>query len=142
MKVKARLPRVRHSLPPLDFTSVVLAFLLPRFPSTPTSNEPAFCVYKLTVLTRTLVGSPSASPKKDCTVLIPKALERAINVSLPYTRELHSSATMYNHPDTQQILTRLVNDGTPQEIAEEGLRICRVNADLRAEVCCDYTKCM
>ncbi|CAN9254777.1 unnamed protein product [Alternaria alternata] len=77
---------------------------------------------------------PSASPKKDCTVLIPKALERAINVSLPYTRELHSSATMYNHPDTQQILTRLVNDGTPQEIAEEGLRICRVNADLRAEL--------
>ncbi|KAI5369001.1 hypothetical protein J4E82_010196 [Alternaria postmessia] len=61
-------------------------------------------------------------------------LERAINVSLPYTRELHSSATMYNHPDTQQILTRLVNDGTPQEIAEEGLRICRVNADLRAEL--------
>jgi hypothetical protein len=49
---------------------------------------------------------------------------------------------MDNDPDTQQILARLVNYGTTQEIAEEGFRICRVNADLRAKVRCDYTKCM
>ncbi|CAN9263074.1 hypothetical protein AA0118_g12339 [Alternaria tenuissima] len=77
---------------------------------------------------------PSASPKKDCTVLIPKALERAINVSLPYPRKLRSSATIDNDPDTQRILARLVNYGTPQEVAEEGFRVCRVNANLRAKL--------
>ncbi|CAN9471992.1 unnamed protein product [Alternaria alternata] len=70
----------------------------------------------------------------DCTVLTLKALERAINVSLPYTRKLRSSATMDNNPDTQRIRARLVNCGTPQEIAEEGFRVCRVNANLRAEL--------
>ena len=81
MKVKARLPRVRHSLPPLDFTSVVLAFLLPRFPSTPTSNEPAFCVYKLTILTIALIGSPSASLRKIA----------------PFSHSKHSSAPSTSH---------------------------------------------
>jgi len=80
--------------------------------------------------------------QKNCTVLTLKALERAINVSLPHTRKLRSSATMDNNPDTQRIGACLDNCGTPQEIAEEGFRVCRVNADLRAEVCCHYTKYM
>ena len=80
--------------------------------------------------------------QKKCTVLTLKALERAVNVSLPHTRKLRSSATMDNDPDTQRILARLVNYGTHEEIAEEGFRVCRVNADLRAEVCCHYTKYM
>ncbi|CAN9242665.1 unnamed protein product [Alternaria alternata] len=41
---------------------------------------------------------------------------------------------MDNDPDTQRILARLVNYGTTQEIAEEGFRVCRVNADLRAKL--------
>lgn len=49
---------------------------------------------------------------------------------------------MDNDPDAQRIRACLANYGTPQEIAEEGFRVCRVNADLRAEVRCDYTKCM
>ena len=103
MKVKARLPRVRHSLPPLDFTSVVLAFLLPRFPSTPTSNEPAFCVYKLAILTTTLTGSPSASLRKNA----------------PFSHSKHSSApstshflTPANFAPQQQWITTL----TPSEL--------------------------
>ncbi|CAN9248136.1 unnamed protein product [Alternaria alternata] len=72
--------------------------------------------------------------QKNCTVLTLKALEGGINVSLPYTRKLRSSATMDNNPDTQRVRARLNDCGTPQEIAEEGFRVCHVYYDPRAEL--------
>lgn len=103
MKVKARLPRVRHSLPPLEFTSVALAFLLPRFPSTLTSNEPAFCVYKLTILTIALIGSPSASLRKIA------PFSHSKHSSAPSTSHFHTPA---NYAPQQQWITTL----TPSEL--------------------------
>ena len=105
MKVKARLPRVRHSRPPLEFTSVALAFLLPRFPSTPTSSEPAYCVCKLTFLTTTLICSPSASPREIA----------------PFSHSKHSSAPSTSHfltpanyaPQQQWITTLTPSDFVP-----------------------------
>lgn len=97
-KVKARLPRVRHSLPPLEFTCVALAFLLPRFPSTPTSNEPAFCVYKLTIL----IGSPSASPRKNA------LFSHSKHLSAPSTSQFY---TPENYAPQQRWTTTL----TPSE---------------------------
>lgn len=101
-KVKARLLQVRHSLPSLEFTSVALAFLLPRFPLTPTSNEPAFCVYKLTILTITLIGSPSASPRKIA------LFSRSKHSGAPSTSHFH---TPVNYAPQQQCTTIL----TPSE---------------------------
>ncbi|CAN9327861.1 unnamed protein product [Alternaria alternata] len=51
------------------------------------------------------------------------------SVSIPYLYIIPAEIMLED-----RILARLVNYGTPQEVAEEGFRVCRVNADLRAKL--------
>jgi hypothetical protein len=74
------------------------------------------------------------SASKDPNGLSKRALNRAINKSLPYTSKLRSATPIDNDIDTQRIRARLNNYGTPKEIAEEGFRVCRLNAALRRDL--------
>jgi hypothetical protein len=60
--------------------------------------------------------------------------KETLTKSSAYTSKLRSATPMDNDIDTWRIRARLDNYGTPKEIAEEGYRVCRLNASLRRDL--------
>jgi hypothetical protein len=63
-----------------------------------------------------------------------KASNRKLKNSIAYTSKLRSSGPMRNDTDTERIRLRLVSGGSAADLAEEGYRLCHMNAKLRGEL--------
>jgi hypothetical protein len=63
-----------------------------------------------------------------------KASDRKLKNSIAYTSKLRSSGPMRNDTDTERIRQRLVSGGSAADLAEEGYRLCHMNAKLRGEL--------
>jgi hypothetical protein len=72
----------------------------------------------------------SSRPQKTSS----KANERILKNTISYTSKLRSSDAMSNNTDTERIRLRLASGGTAADLAEEGYRVCRMNASLRREL--------
>jgi hypothetical protein len=57
-----------------------------------------------------------------------KASNRKLKNSIAYTSKLRSSGPMRNDTDTERIRLRLVSGGSAADLAEEGYRLCHMNA--------------
>jgi hypothetical protein len=63
-----------------------------------------------------------------------KARKRALQKAAAFTSKLRSANPLPNDPETERIYVRLTSGGTAFDLAEEGYRICRVNASLRRDL--------